>query len=251
MQYRYKLIISYDGTNFFGWQEQPAHHHTIAQELKNSFLKTFGHPIGILGASRTDAGVHALGQVALIRTNLSLDPKTMQNAWNNILKKNIFIRSIEKLNKPFHPWYNVTQKVYYYHIFIKKPLPFIEQYGWYYPYPIDFEKLKEALSFFIGKHDFKSFTTQNDLNINTMRTIDAIECSFIKRFGVFRITIKGKCFMRYMIRRIVGAAVHVAARKLLQISLVKKVLDAKNPHHHLTKAPAHGLMLRAIRYKSK
>ncbi len=188
MLYRYKLIIAYDGTDFYGWQEQ-AHHKTVAQELKNSFLKTFGAPIAILGASRTDAGVHALGQVALIRTKRDLNAEKMRTAWNNVLPKEIIIRSIEKVTGSFHPWYNVSQKSYYYHLFMQKPLPFIARYGWYYPYAIDFEKLKRAISFFVGTHDFRSFTAGDDAHINTIRTVDTIICAPLKRFGIYRIEV--------------------------------------------------------------
>lgn len=250
MNNRYKLVIAYDGTHFSGWQEQ-ANKRTIAQELKDSFLELFGSPIGILGSSRTDAGVHALGQVALIRTKIAMNQEQMRQAWNNSLKQDIYIRSIKQLDHPFHPWYGVTEKVYYYHLFAKRPLPIVAQYGWYYPHQIDWDKLETALQLFVGTHDFRSFTTGDGARGNTVRTIDAIDCLYLKRFGVYRISVRGKKFMRYMIRRIVGAAVHVAARKAIDPSIILDTLSAKDPHHHLIKAPAHGLMLRSIRYKNE
>lgn len=243
----YKITLAYDGTNYFGWQEQ-AEKNSIAQTLKKSFVDHFRMPLSLIGASRTDAGVHAIGQVARIKTPLSLDPTRLLTAWNQVLPTDIHIRAIESVDRSFHPWYGVTQKEYYYHLFAERPLPFVSRFGWYYPYKIDFEKLKKALLYCEGTHDFRSFFTGDPMGSSTVRTISKIEVQYLPRWGVYRISVRGQKFMRYMIRRIVGAAVYVAARPTVPVEVVQDVLLKKDPHHALTKAPAQGLVLRSIRY---
>lgn len=243
----YKITLAYDGTNYFGWQEQ-AKKESVAQRLKDSFVDHFKMPLSLIGASRTDAGVHAIGQVARITTQLSLDPERLKTAWNQVLPPDIHIRSIELVDRSFHPWYGVVEKEYYYHLFAERPLPFVSRFGWYYPYKIDFEKLKKALFYCEGTHDFRSFFTGDPTSDSTIRTISKIEVQYLPRWGVYRISIRAQKFMRYMIRRIVGAAVYVAARPTVPVALVQEILLQKNPHHALAKAPAQGLVLRAIRY---
>ncbi|HEB41881.1 MAG TPA: tRNA pseudouridine(38-40) synthase TruA, partial [Candidatus Dependentiae bacterium] len=115
---RYKLVIAYDGTDYCGWQEQKDKP-SITSVLKKTFNSVFGKEISIVGASRTDAGVHALGQVALGRTDLVAIPaERLQRAWNNVLPAHIVIRSLDQAVPSFHPFYNVEQKTYHYHFFL-------------------------------------------------------------------------------------------------------------------------------------
>ncbi len=115
---RIKLVIAYDGTDFSGWQIQ-LNDVTIAGTLERTFHAVFGEKISILGASRTDAGVHALGQVAVFRTSVAVDIERMRYAWNAALPKSIFIRSAELAGEVFHPFHRVDAKTYYYHFFLK------------------------------------------------------------------------------------------------------------------------------------
>ena len=105
----YRLVIAYDGTDYCGWQEQK-NRLSIAQSLKKTFNVVFFKEVSILGASRTDAGVHALGQVALCKTDLDIPTQKMKLAWNNSLPSDIVIRSLQKKQLSFHPYYNVQQK---------------------------------------------------------------------------------------------------------------------------------------------
>ncbi len=134
----YKLTIAYDGTDYFGWQEQKDKP-SISQALIKAFDFVFERDVLLLGASRTDAGVHAMGQVARCKTNLAIDSQTLRWAWNNVLPADIMIRSLKLVNPSFHPYYNVQQKIYYYHFFLDRPLPLVQRYGWYYPYKINFD----------------------------------------------------------------------------------------------------------------
>lgn len=245
----YKIIVSYDGTDFSGWQFQP-HAPSVIQALQDVFAHVFGSPIKILGASRTDAGVHALGQVAVFSTDLGMDAQRMLGAWNDALPASIVIRALEQVPDNFHPMYCVKEKTYWYHFFLKRPLPFVERYGWYFRYSIDFKKLEQALNIFVGTHDFRSFCTGTDMGENTVRTINSIKLVYIKRFGAWRIEFKGPGFMRHMIRRIVGACMQVAAKEDFSLDYIENVLAQKNPKQILVNAPAKGLCLVKVRYFS-
>jgi tRNA pseudouridine38-40 synthase len=243
---KYKLIVAYDGTDFAGWQIQDTTL-TVAGCLHKTFKAAFNSEIHLAAASRTDAGVHALGQTAIFYTDLLIDVATMHFAWRNILPSTILIRSIQEVPLDWNPRHNVVQKTYYYHFFDTQPLPFAARYGFHYRKNVAIEKLKEALALFVGTHDFRSFCSGNDLE-NTVRTIDSATVEYISRFKVYRITIKGPGFLRYMIRRIVGACLEVASRDTLLADL-KSTLDKKNPQHHFVTAPARGLLLAKIVYK--
>lgn len=244
---RYKLIISYDGTDYYGWQEQ-AELKTICGTLQSTFKKVFGESVTVLGASRTDAGVHALGQVALLRTAISIPADKLRWAWNNALPPDIVIRSLIAAPENFHPFYNVAQKTYHYHFFVERPLPFVQRYGWFYRAGIDIDKLSEVLLLFQGTHDFRSFCTGDEMGENTVRTIDSISLEYVQKYGAYRITVKAKAFLRHMIRRVVGAGLAVAARSDWDVTLVKKVLAAKDANNELPTAAAQGLLLYNIVY---
>lgn len=242
----YKIIIAYDGTDFCGWQIQPDAP-TIADLLQERFKAVFKKDIKIIGASRTDAGVHAVGQVARFYTNINLDTTSMQRAWNNLLPSSVLIRNITHVSEDFHPQAQVLQKTYYYHIFTCRPLPFLARYGWYPKNSFCVDKLKQALSIFVGTHDFRSFCTGYEQE-STIRTIDSIEVIYVRKYKVYQISIKGPAFLRYMIRRIVGACILIASSNRSPQEL-KAAIDARDPQQALLTAPAHGLMLYKIQYK--
>ncbi len=242
----YKLVVAYDGTAYHGWQIQPDVP-SVVGTLERCFHNVFKIPITITGASRTDAGVHALGQVAHFALGIHIPAHKMAFAWNNALPRDILIRSLEDATSNFHPQRNVAEKTYYYHFFQKRPVPFIARYGFFCG-SVDMAKLENGLSIFVGTHDFRSFCTGYESE-STVRTIHSIELAAYRRFGVYRVIIKGPGFLRYMIRRLVGAALHVAgsARSLDELTYA---LESKNPHQHLHVASPRGLMLHSILYKN-
>ncbi|MFA6066614.1 MAG: tRNA pseudouridine(38-40) synthase TruA [Candidatus Babeliaceae bacterium] len=241
----YKLIIAYSGTAYHGWQQQKDAV-SVAGMLQARFKKTFGHDITLVGASRTDAGVHAMGQVAVFKTEITIEPTIMMRAWNGCLPPDILIRSLDFAPEIFHPQRNVLEKTYYYHIFTQRPLPWFAPYGLYYYRPLDNQKLHDALQVFAGTHDFRSFCTGDDMEC-TIRTVNSLTFSYMKRYSMYRIIVKGPGFLRYMIRRMVGAAINVASTDI-PVEKVTEVLEQKHPLHTLPTAPAHGLMLRKIIY---
>jgi tRNA pseudouridine38-40 synthase len=269
---RYKMTVAYDGTDYHGWQIQEGLP-TIVSTLQQTFKKVFHQEITIVGASRTDTGVHALGQVASFVTDLNITPQALRSAWNNLLPPSILIRNLEvaeelysqranEVDQPFsvdeprsadrrgfHPQRNVLQKTYRYYFFTHRPLPQYARYGWHVRYPIDFEKLNKALQVFVGTHDFRAFcTVAPDDPRDTVRTIDAIEMKYVRRTRVYYIEVRGKSFLHFMIRRIVGACIQVSYLKEVPISELVKALASKDPRTSFLKAPACGLVLRKIEY---
>ncbi len=242
----YKFVVAFDGTGFSGWAKQP-HKNSIDDTLHDAFVRSFGAEPKIIGASRTDAGVHALGQVVLLKTELALKPEDIKAAMSNLLPESILIRSIDVAPEKFHPFYNVDYKIYWYHIFPERPLPFFARYGWYYEWPIDIEKLKLCLKIFEGTHDFRSFSSGWQRE-NTVRTIDSINVHYIKRYNVYRIELVGEKFLQHMLRRVVGACVKVAATQHLSCDTLREALAQEHPRQLLPNAPAQGLLLYKIRY---
>ncbi len=245
---RYKIVVAYDGTAYHGWQIQPDDI-TIASVLQDTFKYVFKKSIKIVGASRTDSGVHALGQVATFTTDMSIDLDNLKKAWNYSLPKDVVIRSIFMVNSEFHPQAFVKQKTYLYNIFKRAPLPFISRYGYWPKKQFDLAKLKEVLQVFVGTHDFRSFCT-GDEQESTIRTIDFIDVVFIKKFGICQVVVKGKSFLRYMIRRIVGAALDIASSSSRSADELEVALAQKNPAQSLFTAPSSGLILRKIIYNN-
>jgi tRNA pseudouridine38-40 synthase len=242
----YKLVIAYDGTGYNGWQDQPGLP-TIEGLFKRRLYQIFRKEIPFTGASRTDAGVHAYGQVARMSLDVSMTSNQVKRLLNNSLPAGISVRTVEEVPDTFHPRIGVDEKVYYYHFFTEQPLPFFSRYGIYVP-RLDLDKFKEVLTVFKGTHDFRSFVT-GDQGRTTVRTITEIELLYNKKFDAYQVRVAGPSFLTHMIRRIVGASFHVATTDLSKEVLVH-ALEKKDPAHNLFVAPAQGLLLQSISYKN-
>lgn len=243
----YKAVIAYDGTDYYGWQLQK-NKISVAQVLQERFYEVFGSDIKLFAVSRTDAGVHALGQVVAFKSDLAIDVKNMKWAWSNHLPETITIRSLDVVEDRFNPHVGVAQKTYIYHFFTQTPLPFIARYGYHVRKTVNLDRLKEALQIFVGTHDFRSFSTGDERGEDTVRTIDTISVRYMQRYNAYAIIIKGPKFLRHMVRRIVGAALAAATTQHVSVEYLKEVLHTKNPCHILPNAPAKGLVLYKITY---
>ncbi|KKR96818.1 MAG: tRNA pseudouridine synthase A [candidate division TM6 bacterium GW2011_GWE2_41_16] len=242
----YRCIIAYDGTEYCGWQEQ-AHDRTIAGTLQKTFFAVFKKDIKVVGASRTDAGVHALGQHARFYTDLNIDPSIMRSAWNAALPKSISIISLEESPIGFHPQHNVLSKTYWYHIFYQEPLPFYARYGTWLGKKLDQEALIKALMLMEGTHDFRPLSSDLPHDICTIRTVNSCTIEKEETIKALRIVIQGKSFVRYMVRRMVGAAIHCEQKKC-PLEYIQKVLKNSIIDNYLPVAPAQGLILKNITY---
>lgn len=250
---RYKIKVAYDGTDYVGWIQQP-NQRSIVETLHNTFHTTFGKTIRLLGASKTDAGVHALGQVAVFVTDLSIDAQKMMSVWNNTLPESIVIQSLSE-DESFHPHQYVELKTYWYHIFLDRPLPMFARYGWYAPELARaggkdvIPRLESMLQHFVGTHDFHAFYTGNDKGDDTIRIIDSIGITYLPEYTAYRIEVRGKKFLTHMVRRMVGAAVAAATRGDVIEQSIMDALRYRKIHYELPTAPAKGLMLAGIQYK--
>ncbi|HEV2601165.1 MAG TPA: tRNA pseudouridine(38-40) synthase TruA [Candidatus Babeliales bacterium] len=250
MKYRYKIVVAYDGTGYFGWQIQN-NKPTIAHALQSAFFKVFATSVSVIGVSRTDAGVHAQGQVATFTTERAIDIATIKFAWNNVLPAGITIVDVEQVSLCYNPFANIAYKIYCYYLFVERPLPFVSRYGWLVRSSFVPEKCAYALQQFVGTYNFKQFTTDDDRGQDTIRTIDSIDFEFDAVMGAYKITIKGPKFLRHMIRRVVGAAVEIASRSDLSVDCLKRMLHGVTLPQSLVSAPAQGLLLQSIVYNQQ
>ncbi len=179
------------------------------------------------------------------------DLTTVRLAWNNLLPKSIMIRDLQVVPDNFHACFHVEQKIYHYHLFLQRPLPFWARYGWHYRFipEVDFSKFEQALNLYLGEHDFGSFCKVDEEGKDTVRRIDLIKLERFNRFGMLRVTVVGPGFLRFQIRRMVGYALDVARRKDLSLNYLKDLLNNPDPKQTLLKAEACGLCLRKVVYK--
>jgi tRNA pseudouridine38-40 synthase len=244
----YKLTVAYDGTDYHGWQWQPQQR-SIDRVLRETFLATFRQDeLYLVGASRTDAGVHAEGQVVRVMTKLNLTPEKLLYVWNKALPDDIVITDVIEIDESFHPQRQVVTKTYEYTFFTKRPEPLVQRFGLYIPHEVDMQKLARCLSVFVGTHDFRTFCKEEPEK-DTIRTIESISLGPCQKMGGIKIKVVGKSFLRYMIRRIVGAALTAATRKDITQNDLKRSLLEKKLSKVLPTAGAKGLSLKKIEYK--
>lgn len=247
--YSYKLIISYDGTDYCGWQWQK-NAVSINAVMRSTFARVFGQDdesFLLVGASRTDAGVHAEGQVLRLRTPLQLPPERLTKVWNDVLPPSIVIIHAEVIADRFHPQHNVAYKVYEYSFFTERPSFKIQRFGWHLHKKVDLERVQEALQLFVGTHDFGSFC-KNTEDRPTVLTIDSIVLMPCNETGGWKVQVRGKSFLRHMIRRIVGASLWYGMYKKTLLSAITDALYHKKLTQTLPTAPAKGLCLKEIHY---
>lgn len=242
---RVKLTVAYDGTNYCGWQVQP--NGITVQEVLNQCLSEFtGENIETIGASRTDAGVHALGNVAVFDTEMRMPGDKFSFALNQRLPEDIRIQKSEEVDADFHPRYVKSQKTYEYRILnCRFPIPTERFYSHFTYIPLDVDKMKEAASYLIGEHDFKSFCGTGAQVKTMVRTVKEIQ---IEKSGD-RITIRitGEGFLYNMVRIIAGTLMDIGGG-LYPPEKMKEILEAKDRKKAGPTAPARGLTLMKIQY---
>lgn len=246
MNRRIKLTIAYDGTNYHGWQIQP-NAVTIEQVLNETLSKVTGEDVVVIGASRTDSGVHAMGNVAVFDTNSTIPTSKMAVAINTSLPDDIVIIDAVEVDSSFHPRYGNITKTYEYTIWKNKiPNPLRSRYTCYHYYDLDVTKIRESLECLIGEHDFASFcSNKSDIEITT-RTIYNIDVEETEDEIKFRFI--GDGFLYHMIRLIVGLAIKIGDN-IVPVSEMKRVLEYKTKGYAKYVAPACGLCLMSIDYK--
>jgi len=241
---RVMLTVAYDGTNYCGWQIQP-NGVTIEGELNKALSDLLKEPVTVSGASRTDAGVHALCNLAVFDTNARMPGEKMSYALNQRLPEDIRILKSQEVDTEFHPRKCETRKTYVYRIYHAKfPNPVERHFAHYVYIPLDVDSMVQAAKLFIGEHDFKSFCSVKTEVLSTVRSIYRCEVTSQERpFGeMIEIRVTGNGFLYNMVRIIAGTLLEVGAGKLAP-EAVKDILLAKDRGAAGPTAPANGLML--------
>lgn len=243
---RVKLVVAYDGTNYHGWQIQD-NGITIEEVLNRTISELVQEDIKVIGASRTDAGVHACGNVAVFDTESRIPGDKFSFALNQRLPEDIRIQESCEVGADFHPRYADTVKTYEYNILNRRfELPSKRLYAAFCYYPMDIERMNQAAAYLVGEHDFKSFCLAGAQVQTTVRTIYAVNVT--KDDDMVHIRITGNGFLYNMVRIIAGTLMQVGTG-LMEPEQVKEILEARDRSKAGPTAVAKGLTLVEIRYE--
>lgn len=242
---RVKLTVAYDGTNYHGWQLQE-NGKTIESELNHALSHLLNQSIQVIGASRTDAGVHALCNIAVFDTESTIPADKFAYALNQCLPEDIRVRKSEEVALNFHPRKCETRKTYEYHIYHETfPNPLKQRYSYFTHYRLDIEKMQEAADYLVGEHDFTSFCSVHSTAQSPVRTITAL--SVVCKENDITIVITGNGFLYNMVRIIAGTLIEVGRGKREPIE-VKQVLLAKDRTKAGPTLPPNGLLLKKYEF---
>lgn len=235
-----RLVVAYDGTNYHGWQIQN-NGITIESELNKCLTELFGEPIEVIGASRTDAGVHALGNIAVFDTDTPMPAEKISYALNQRLPEDIRIQRSEEVPADWHPRHCESRKTYEYRIYCSEfPMPVKRLYSYFTYWSLDVKKMQEAASYLEGEHDFKSFCQTGAQVESTVRTIYSVEVEEQGTEIVIRVC--GNGFLYNMVRIIAGTLMEVGRGKLKPEDMIS-ILETRDRAAAGATAPAHGLTL--------
>ena len=240
-----KLIIEYDGTNYYGWQKQNDKV-TIQGTLEEAVRNLTKEENEVIGCSRTDSGVHARGFVASFKTESTVPPHKFREAINYRLPDDIVVLSSEEVSEDFHPRYLAKGKTYEYTIYNNLvPTALNRAFSYHYKYPLDIESMKEACNFFKGTHDFKAFRSEGSSVKTTVRTIYDLN---IKTEGDFiKISVSGDGFLYNMVRIIVGTLINVGRGKTDATDIIN-IINKKDRTLAGDCVPPNGLILKEVYY---
>jgi tRNA pseudouridine38-40 synthase len=241
-----KLIIEYDGTNYCGWQRQP-NGYSIQQEIETALQAMTRQPLTLIGSGRTDAGVHALGQVANFTCDTTIEPQEFQKGLNSLLPADIVIRECTEVALSFHARYDVQSKTYRYCI-RNSPLPAAigRQYEWWIRYPLDVGAMSAAAGHLVGEKDFKAFEGSGSPRSHTVRHVSRAEARYAPDDRI-QFEIEAQGFLRYMVRNIAGTLVAVGMGKIASDHIIS-ILNSHNRRLAAATAPAQGLCLVRVTY---
>lgn len=244
---RVKMIVAYDGTNYKGWQVQP-NGITIEEVLNKTLSELLGEEIVVTGASRTDSGVHSLGNVAIFDTETRMPADKIAFALNQRLPEDIVVQGSCEVPDDWHPRYQKSRKTYEYRIVnrtFRMPTRRLDTY--FYHHPLDVEKMKKAASYLVGEHDFKSFCAIGAQVKTTERTI--YSCEVFKEGDIITIRVTGNGFLYNMVRIIAGTLIRVGGGDF-EPEHMQEILEACDRSAAGPTAPAHGLTMIGLEYEA-
>jgi tRNA pseudouridine38-40 synthase len=246
-----KLVLAYDGTDFSGWQVQP-NAATIQGTLASAIGRISGEKVLPQGSGRTDAGVHALAQVATFATESPMPAENWVKALNDCLPASIRVLEASQVEAEFHARKSARGKTYRYRIY-REPIcpPLLARYVWHYPYPLDEDAMERAAGLIVGEQDFTSFAAvdpergSEDEPVSNVRRI--FDSGWERQGGDFVYTVRGSGFLHHMVRNLVGTFILVG-KGTLQVSDITSILQARNRSAAGATAPACGLYLVEVEY---
>ena len=244
-----KITIEYDGTNYSGWQVQP-NAVTIQSKLEAAVLRLTSETTKVYGAGRTDAGVHARGQVATFKTKSKIPIANLARALTSRLPKDISVIKAEEVDNNFDPRHGAKMKLYRYTVYASKIAPAIgRQYMWHVNWDLDLNKIISASKYFEGKHDYTTFSNQecNSEDSNNIRTVE--KCLVTSKGKIITFDIMGRSFLYNMVRNIVGTLIDVG-RGRIPPDTILQLFTMKDRQQAGQGAPAKGLCLEWISYNN-
>lgn len=251
LPFKYKLLLSYDGTRYSGWQIQD-NAQSIQTHVQTALTTALRQNIPIVGSGRTDSGVHALEQVAHFVYEKKLDLKKLLHSLNGLLPLDIRVHGLVPAPVDFHARYSAKSKIYRYHLHLKPVAnPFTRLYSYHIPYPLDLPLMKKAASFFIGPHNFTSFSNEAHLGSaarDPVRNLYRLEIIETEQGLFFELEADG--FLYKMVRNIVGTLLEVARGKL-PLEKIPEIFEALDRRAAPATAPPHGLFLIKVLYPLK
>ncbi len=244
---RIKLTVAYEGTNYCGWQVQP-NGITIEEVLNRTLSELLGEQIQVIGASRTDAGVHSLGNVAVFDTETRIPAEKICYALNQRLPEDIVVQSSCQAPEDFHPRRCYSEKTYEYRILNRKiPIPTLRRNTYFYYRELNLENMQKAAAFLVGEHDFRSFCSVRTSAEDTVREI--LSCTVENsRDSIVTIRVTGTGFLYNMVRIIAGTLISVGIGEFAPES-IPEILQKKDRGAAGPTAPAHGLTMIGINYE--
>ena len=242
---RVKLVMAYEGTNYCGWQIQP-NGITIEQVLNETLSSLLGEEITVTGASRTDAGVHSLGNVAVFETHTKMPAEKISFALNQRLPEDIVVQESCQVPEDFHPRFSKSRKTYEYRILncrFRQPLE--RRTSYFYHYPLDVSAMQKAAAYLVGEHDFTSFASVPAQTNTYVRMIYALDV--VREGDMIRIRVQGNGFLYNMVRIIAGTLIQVGAG-IKKPEDMESILAGKDRELAGPTAPAHGLTMIGLEY---
>jgi tRNA pseudouridine38-40 synthase len=250
MERNVRLLVCYDGTGFRGWQSQPGLR-TVQGTLEDSLRRVLRHPFKLVASGRTDAGVHAVGQVANVVTSCDIPDNRLRHAVGARLPADVGVRAVDTVSMRFHATHSAVSKLYRYRIHNVSERPvaaFTQRYTHHFWVPLDVEAMHEAARHFVGTMDFTSMTPASCERETTVRTV--FRCDVVRHLDEIRVDVKGSGFLYNQVRNMVGTLIEIG-RGHWAPERVPAILEARDRSQAGPTAPALGLCLQWVRYPAE